>query len=614
MDPALHELIRSGRPDDEVAVLLRLEGDAVPEGATIVSRFGRIATARVPRYAVEAVHDSGEVRSVKAPRLYEPDWVASPPAESIDVEVRPSDERRPPNLAHTGKGVVVAFVDWGFDFAHSDFCNPDGTTRLLGLWDQRARKNGVSNNRYGYGWVHDRNAVNLALKEPNPYAVLAYHPADAGPGPTHGTHTAGIAVGNGRSGGPKGMAPDAHIIFVHLATATGERGDSLGDSVALLEAVDFIARLAGTRPWVLNLSMGRQAGPHDGTLLTEQGIDAALAAGKGRACSQSTGNYFGRPIHTRGVLRPGEVRDIAFYPGKQGRAADEIEIWYPGRDRITVELIAPSGELAARAVTGQQSDIRIGGAPSGHLYNRWHDPNNHDNVAHFFLSGTVPEGAWTLRLRGVDVIDGRFHCWVERDAGCSSCQPAFHPSEVDHSSTTGTICNGYLSIAVGAYDPHRPGRPLSAFGSSGPTRDGRFKPDLLAPGVDILSARSTPRDTNIEYPPMTRMSGTSMAAPFVAGTIALMFEIAGTMLPVRRTRELLLKVAEPLTTGEPQRRWGSGYINVVEAVAAAGEAGSITPPARRKVHGATSEGAWRFPLKPAFAEAVPSCGGRDEQE
>ncbi len=137
------------------------------------------------------------------------------------------------------------------------------------------------------------------MRQRNPYSLLAYHPADASSGPTHGTHTTGIAAGNGRSGGPSGMAPESDIIFVHLATATGERGDNLGDSVALLEAIDFIARVAGRRPWVLNLSMGRHAGPHDGCTLIEQGMDAALSAAPGRACVQSTGNYFSRPIHSQ---------------------------------------------------------------------------------------------------------------------------------------------------------------------------------------------------------------------------------------------------------------------------------------------------------------------------
>jgi subtilisin family serine protease len=571
MDPALHELIRSGKPDDEVAVLLRLARGAIPAGVRVVARFGPIITARVARSAIPSIRAAEGVRSMKAPHLYGPDLMPIAPGEAENLDIRPTDERRPENLVQTGRGVIVSLVDWGLDVAHPDFRNEDGSTRILGLWDQRSRPSGDSNARYGYGWVHNRNAINAALRRDDPYAALAYHPADAGPGPTHGTHTTGIAAGNGRTGGPAGMAPDADIVFVHLATAKGERGDNLGDSVALLEAIDFIARVAGGRPWVLNLSMGRHAGPHDWSPLTVQGIDAALTAAPGRACVQSTGNYFGRPIHTQGELRPGEVRDIGFHTGEEDGFAHEIDIWYAGRDRVTVEVIAPSNELAGRALTGAQSDLIAGGLRVGRLYNRRRDPNNHDNEAHIYLDPVAPRGAWVLRLRGIDVVDGRFHCWVERDPDCSTCQPGFEPSDVVQSSTTGTICNGFLSIAVGAYDAHLPERPLSRFSSSGPTRDGRIKPDIVAPGVSILSARSARRNESPDDPLLARMSGTSMAAPYVAGTVALMFEAAGRLLPVRRTRELLLKVAQPVTLGEPQARWGSGYVEVVEAVAAAVE-------------------------------------------
>jgi len=571
MDPALHEMIRAGMPGDEVAVILRLDRDVVPAGVRIVAQFGPIATARVTRRTIPMVHGSSGVRSVKAPHRYSPDWITTPSAETDDWDLRSSDERRPDSVTQTGRGIIVALVDWGLDVAHPDFRMADGSTRVLSLWDQRARPGNLSNNRYGYGWVHDQQAINAALRQSDPYSMLAYHPADASSGPTHGTHTAGIAAGNGRSGGPEGMAPESDIIFVHLATATGEHGDNIGDSAALLEAIDFISRVAGDRPWVVNLSMGKQAGPHDGRTLTELGIDAAMSVAPGRACVQSTGNYFNRPVHTEGWLRPGEVREVGFHTGHEDGFTHEIDVWYSGRDRITVEMIAPSGESAAQAVTGSHTDLVVSGQHVGRLYNRSRDPNNFDNEARVYLDAAAPRGSWRLRLTGTDVVDGRYHCWVERDPGCALCQPSIDSADLVRSSTTGTICNGLLSIAVGAYDAHHPDRVLAPFSSSGPTRDGRLKPDLVAPGVSVLSARSTARHPSADEPKLARMSGTSMAAPFVAGTIALMFQAARLPLRVRQTRELLLNAAHPLSNGEPQFRWGSGYVDVENAVAGAAE-------------------------------------------
>jgi subtilisin family serine protease len=363
VDPALIQILRTGKPRDEVAVLVRLERGVVPRRVRVVSQFGDIATVRVARGDIPFLHAEEGVRSVKAQRLYSPDWVQTTGDIDDEIDVRSSDERRPRGLTYTGRGVVTALIDWGLDVAHPDFRNADGSSRVLALWDQRVRHDGRCNNRYGYGWVHERAAINRSLRNSDPYSEIGYSPYSTSRGPTHGTHTAGILAGNGRSGGPVGMAPEADVVFVHLADPLSAIDANLGSSVALQEGIDFIARVAGDRPWVLNLSLGRHAGPHDGSTLVEQGIDAALAA-PGRACIQSTGNYLSRPIHVQLVLRPGEIRDISFHTGEENNASHELDLWYAGRDRIIVELITPSGQSAGWCRTGEESAMRKGSAAS----------------------------------------------------------------------------------------------------------------------------------------------------------------------------------------------------------------------------------------------------------
>ena len=115
-----------------------------------------------------------------------------------------------------------------------------------------------------------------------------------------------IAAGNGRGGGPIGIAPGASLAFVHLGTPGWEKSGPLGDLANLLEAIDFIVRLARNRPLVFNLSMGRHGGPHDGTQLIERALDWLVRARPGTAVVQSGGNYFARPVHGCGRLRSGE--------------------------------------------------------------------------------------------------------------------------------------------------------------------------------------------------------------------------------------------------------------------------------------------------------------------
>ena len=74
-------------------------------------------------------------------------------------------------------------------------------------------------------------------------------------------------------------------------------------------------------------------------------------------------------------------------------------------------------------------------------------------------------------------------------------QSRFDRRITSQSYTLGTIATSPLVITVGAYDANAEGRPLAPFSSCGPTRDERHsKPELLAPGVGEVAARSIPRD------------------------------------------------------------------------------------------------------------------------
>ena len=677
MDPALQQLMAEGAPDDEVAVLLRLsDSTAAPPHVRLIAQFGNIATCRLQRSDIIAVRSSAPVRSMKAARLYgstvvteedpwadendesansitegaiadtaeeqsvigndwfdENDWFDD--GEALPDRVRESDLRRPEVTdLPTGRGVVIAHIDWGVDIAHPDFRLPDGRTRLLALWDQRGAAFPDRPNRYGYGRIFNRDEINQALLSGDPYGTLGYHPADFDTlRGTHGTHTLSIAAGNGRCGGPLGIAPDADLIFVHLSTYTAEGPTDLGDSVAYFEAVDFVLRTVAALPSfsmsskapgnpietvletvpefdpeatqqrlcpvVINSSLGRHGGPHVGRTLVEQGMDAALRELPGRAFVYSTGNYYNRQTHASGTLRPGETHTLRMVVETGGNRSDgqtlspcEVELWYPGTDRLAVTITAPNGTRFGSVRGDQQSPLQLqlpsGTAPRtiGQLYHRLNDPNNGDNEAMLFLYKGAPTGIYEITLVGEDVADGRYHLWIERNTAGRRAQATFEARDSRTECTTGTICNGFRTIAVGAYDAHawyqkgdvpETGRPLAPFSSSGLTRDGRQKPDLCAPGVQVLAARSCPRHWQGKaegHPPplLTRMSGTSMAAPHITGTIALIFEAATRPLAIEETRRLLLLATDPTPTDVTESarlRIGSGFLNIEAAVAAA---------------------------------------------
>jgi subtilisin family serine protease len=580
MDPALWELLRAEVDSDrdrviEAIIRLARPGIEIPD-VRIVSQFGAIATCRIPARDVVAVRARSDVISVKAARaLSEGVAPTAAPHSPIRPTTQATDVRRSPELTVTGTGVIVAAVDWGADLDAAAFRHPPdstaslggdsqaGDTRFLSFWDQRDLAIGPRPEPYGYGAVHDRDEINRALQDPRPYDRLGYHPAiaDRGTG-THGMHVLDIAAGNGRGGGPLGIAPQADLLFVHLADRDTGGLANLGDSVRLLEAVDFIAHSAGSRPWVINISVGRHGGPHDGTTLTELAFDALLAEAPGRFIVQSTGNYFRSRTHACGILASGEAQSFSFISDPLDATPNELEIWYDGADEFVVRIDPPEHTGGPPVALGERADLLIEGRVVGRVYHRAAEPNNGDNHIDVFLYPIGCAGTWTVTLEARHAVNGRFDAWLERDDACRRCQARFTRAVSDRSSTTGTIANSHLPLVVGAYDGHDPARPAASFSSAGPTRDGRGKPDLAAPGVNVLAGRSAALGTNRSSGLLVRKSGTSMATPHVTGAIALCLQLAGHRLSAREIRTLVLASCDSLRSPDPEHRLGRGYLNI----------------------------------------------------
>lgn len=572
MDPALLELIECTPEGQEVEAILKLrKKNKYPPNVRIVSEFDEIATCRIKRELILNIHDHESVESLKAPR-----YLSFDPSEEIrtpDVSTGESVNNHRHTVGEvTGQGVVIAILDWGCDFVHPNFLNENGETRLIALWDQRAEFSPEVDNRYGYGTIHTREAINNALQKDDPYAALDYHPAASSirESGAHGTHVMDIAAGNGRlSGSLSGVAPGSDLLFVHLASKNISGLADLGDSVRLLEALDFVARTAGDRPWITNLSLGRMGGEHTGQSLVEQGMDALLTQAPGRAIVQSTGNYFESMTHASGRLLPDRSRILKWIIDPADLTPNELEIWYSGRDQYQARLTSPNRNDSFQAKLGEHTVIYNGDQIIGHMYHRAYDPNNQDHHIDIFLYREAPPGHWQVELIGEDIVDGRFNAWIERDASIRHSQSRFDDVDVVSRCTTGTICNGFRTIAVGAYDSRSANHEIAPFSSSGPTRDGRQKPDLVAPGVNILAAQSTPREGTPGSDGLMRKSGTSMASPHVTGTVALMFEAAGRPLWIQETRRLLLgSTCGKDASEETALRIGSGYLDIERAVTA----------------------------------------------
>lgn len=609
LDPHLRQLMLEeserhaaapGAPGRRVGVIARLRAPGVEvPGLEVVVRAGTVVTGRLDVEAVTAVRRHPDVLSLKRTHHYLPhdvlvhdapargrDVVRDPPAPAQD-DPAPGADGLPggttdeasgaPALPWSGRRVAVAMLDWGFDVTHVDFRRPDGGTRFLALWDQRGGRTPQSPAAYGYGRVLDAAAIDRALATTDPYRALGYDAAEVDPlgQGTHGTHTLGIACGNGRSGAPRSLASDASILAVHLRGDDTTPDDTLADSVRILEGVDWVFRTAAAArlPVVLNLSLGRCGGPHDASPLVVRALDTMLEV-PGRQVVCSAGNYFGTAQHCSAQLREG-------VPAEWGWAVEppvvddaELEIWYPAGDELTVELASPGGDVVARLAPGGEQVVRDAGRVVVSGFHRTGDPGSADNVVDLFLWPGAPTGLWRVRLVPGRTERGEVHGWIERvyrgrQSRFTAPDPLF---------TTNTICNGRRTLAVAAYD-HRTPVPLpGGFSSAGPARDLHPKPDLAAPGVAITAARSAVLlNGRRDRDGVTTMTGTSMAAPHVTAAVAVLFEAAGRLLSSDEVTALLRSTARPAPAGP--ERLGHGLLDVGAALAALTRVARALPPA-----------------------------------
>ena len=514
----------AGQPGDvKFGVLIRLadSGWQPPRGIKIGSTFATFATAQVTHDGLKILESDPDVVSIELSRDGGVEELAgSVPFVNADTIHRPPIDER-------GDRALVGIIDTGIDVLHETFLDANGVSRVLGVWNQRDNA-GPSPHTvdpssftadYGTLYVASDIAGYLAAPSTTPGALR-----DPG---GHGTHVASIAAGRAVGANlADGMAPDSGLIAVipDSRTAPGDP-PSLGYSMTHVDALHFLKSAAAggnavsteALPIAVNVSLGMNAGAHDGLSKLEAAFDSISSSGQdqGYVIVKSAGNERGHGGHAR--VRAGEGGIVHIEWDSSGfRFQDYIEVWYQARDNLRFVLVDPAGNTSPPADDQQtQVSATLGGNLCRLTIETLH-PDNGDNLLAMTIlpqSHSIQEGRWQLRIEGVRLRSGEgfVDAWVERDqARAVRFVPADPNMTLSIPATANTV------VAVGASDARI---PFSLTGSSsfGLTRDGRPKPDIVAPGTAIQAALSGGND----HQAAIAHTGTSMAAPHVTGALAL---------------------------------------------------------------------------------------------
>lgn len=582
-------------------------------GGDVGAVLGDYVSARIPVDALDVLTASPDIIAVEAARALRMDNDSGAHAIGAD-QVRTLVDGRWQGV--TGRGAIVAVYDTGIDFSHEDFIDPDGKTRLLGLWDQT--QSGVPPVGFTFGNYCSPSSIQTAIDTNGTGGCqqVDFH--------GHGTHVAGTAAGDGSAGSTDpqhypyaGIAPDAGLLIVN-----GGPGTFFEDRI--IDGLTWL-RQEGLRlgmPIVVNLSLGGQFGAHDGSRMYERMIDAlsgpgfivVVAAGNAGVNGNTTPVLSGALIHARGIPTATQATELTFEIPPYTPNTDpcngnriNMSLWYEPGDSLEVEVIRPDATRASQS-RGQASLDEGAGRIIIDNGSGGVNPENGDVEATITLNGcgssTVPAaGTWRIRVTPTKPGSGLpFDLWIwlatgpqpEGRIGFDNRMIVGSPGNARRSITAGAFVTRLCWLSISSTNPicytqKEQLGDLARFSAGGPTRDGRIKPDIAAPGLAVFSSQSGDasisaqrRATDNEH---AVREGTSMATPHVAGTIALMLAGSPTLTPedIRAAiatgasaDAFTLRTYDPAPAAMPSDWWGYGKLNVPESLLALSGGGPAT--------------------------------------
>lgn len=469
----------------------------------------------------------------------------------------------------------------GIDYTHPAFLNADGTSRIWRIWDQTIQESVTADGEdhtpegINFGREYTTEELNEAIASDDPWSLVPSRDENG-----HGTFLAGVACGNRDDSKEfSGVAPLASICVVKCKEAKQNLREYYhvqGSEPCYAESdimlgVRYLWNQAVKREMslVICLGMGTNLGGHNrGGMLGE--MLAYYGDYRGTFVVTGVGNEANMSHHYRSEMVPaGESTEVELRVGP-GRGGFTMELWSDAPNLYSVGLISPSGEYSGKTVArlGERSTIRfLFEQTTVQIEYLLISYESGDECIRMRFS-EPQEGIWRLRVFNENKLGSSFHIWLpirnfitdetyflQADPDTTICDPA----------------NNYNIISIAYYNSVT--RGISIDSGRGYNRIGLVKPDIAAPGIEILGP--LPEIGTEVLPPAERaerarygyQSGSSVATALTAGTVALIVEWGlvrrnDISMDTLTVQKYLIQGANPAGNEIPNRTWGNGLLDL----------------------------------------------------